>query len=211
MIVFECDYLPPVTPGRCSGSSGRRGKSSVVSWGRGWRVAPLWRRPPWRPRASAGPAVAGLAPGSGQAPGDGNQPQTQRLGFGHPSGPDNDSVWVQVSRSQARRTMASQTALDAASWNGRLARADVFDPADATPAGARRRSRSFRSGMCQPLVFVAKQVIRRPLHSTGRSCAPGRGTSRRAMTRARASHPVRFSSGSARARRRRRGGSPSPS
>jgi hypothetical protein len=39
-----------------------------------------------------------------------------------------------------------------------------------------------------------KQVIRRPSWSTGRSCAPGCGTSRRAMTRVRAGHPVRFSS-----------------
>jgi hypothetical protein len=32
-------------------------------------------------------------PGSGKARSDGEQP-AQRLGFGHPSGPDNDSVWV---------------------------------------------------------------------------------------------------------------------
>ena len=52
-------------------------------------------------------------------------------------------------------------------------------------ARARWRCRTSRAGRVQPgpRVLVAKQVIRQPSWSVSRSCAPGWGRSRRAMTR----------------------------
>ena len=55
---------------------------------------------------------------------------------------------------------------------------------------ARCRCRTSRTGSVQPgpWVLVAKQVIRQPLWSVNRSCAPGWGRSRRAMIRIPAGH-----------------------
>jgi hypothetical protein len=79
------------------------------------------------------------------------------LGSATRSGPDNDSVWVEVSRSQARRTMASQTALDAAAWSGRLARPMSLTQRMRSSARARRWCRSLGSGSCPPLVLVGSR------------------------------------------------------
>jgi hypothetical protein len=79
------------------------------------------------------------------------------LGSATRSGPDNDSVWVEVSRSQARRTMASQTALDAAAWSGRLARPMSLTQRMRSSARARRWCRGLGSGSCPPLVLVGSR------------------------------------------------------
>jgi hypothetical protein len=100
--------------GRCSGSS-RQGRFCQPGWGKGAQ-----HRYGGGDRGSPGPAPVGSPPGSGQAPGDGEQPQRSVLSSVTCIGPDNDSVWVQVGRSQARRTMAGQTAVT--SIRGRLPR-----------------------------------------------------------------------------------------
>jgi hypothetical protein len=75
-----------------------------------------------------------------------------------------------------------------------VGQANVFDPADAVFGAGAAVVPRFGVGQLPAAGVGGKQVIRRPSWSTGRSCAPGCGTSRRAMTRVRAGHPVRFSS-----------------
>jgi hypothetical protein len=89
--------------------------------------------------------------------------------------------------------------------------ADVFDTADAVFGAVAAAVPQFEVGQLPAAGVGGEAGDPRPLHSTGRSCAPGCGTSRRAMTRVRAGHPVRFSSPVSSATSAPSRGSPSPS
>jgi hypothetical protein len=91
--------LPPVAPGRCSGSSGSRGKGGVVSRGRGRRSA-----------ATAAATVAAQGqrrssrswvrrPDPVRRPAMASSRRRSVLGSATRSGPVSNSVWVQVIRS----------------------------------------------------------------------------------------------------------------
>jgi hypothetical protein len=58
------------------------------------------------------------------------------LGSATRSGLDNESVWVQVRRSQARRTIATQTALEAVVVERQVGQAGVFGAAYAVSGAA---------------------------------------------------------------------------
>ena len=102
---------------------------------------------------------------------------------------DQASSWVQVSKSAASWTSSSQISFLANDCRGRLVSPVSFSARIRSSARARRRWRTSRSASRPPTVLVAKTVIRQPWSSVMRSCAPGWGLSRRAMTRIPDGHP----------------------
>ena len=73
---------------------------------------------------------------------------------------------------------------------GQVGQAGVFQAADAVLGSGALAVPDFQVRRADhPVVLVAKQVIRQPSSSVKRSCAPGWGRSRRAMTRIPAGQP----------------------
>jgi hypothetical protein len=169
---------------------GRRGRGGVVSRGRGRRAA----RYGGGDRGGPGPSSRSWVrrPDRVRRPAMASSRRRSVLGSATRSGPDN-GVGVQVSRVVGEENDGQPDRVRCRVVKRQVGRPVSLAQRMRSSALARRRCRSF-----------VRAVARRwcwweagdppSVMSTGRSCAPWCGTLRRAMTRVRAGHPVRFSS-----------------